>query len=271
MANRNVFFIVIAALGCNLIYSPSHSQTPRQFKRHVEALLDNIDKAECAYRNSNDDSAFSILDRANASLADYLLTTLPAMPQSLTMKFHDDRMWVTTSPDRKIRSWAWNTWTGGSMPQIDELVEYKSSNGIQVVNPFEDREGGNDTWINEIKSVSTNTGHTYYLVISGWVGDGMHHGEQANIYEIENNTLNTKVPLFQTKKGILNEISYYSASESDHINRFKLSPDGRTFLVPLAYYKSKADKENDNVTLTRKSLKYEFDGEHFVYRGVTKN
>ncbi len=160
---------------------------------------------------------------------------------------------------------------GGTMPDIKILIEYQAPDGIKVIDPFAGMEGGNaGTWISKIREIHSTSGHTYYLIISGAVGDGRHVGEVADAYEIQGNNLNTKVPLFKTKKESLSEISYSSSRETQDRNRFKLSKDGRTFLVPLAIYKTKADKEQYFATLTRKSLKYEFDGEHFVYHGVTK-
>ncbi|GEM_PF-5298889 len=270
MRHRSTVFIVIAMFGCTLLPALSHAQTPRQCKRHVEALLDSIDRAACAYRNSDDeDSAFSRLQDANTALYDYLSSVLPKMP--LTMKFHDDRLWIATSADKNIRTWAWNTYEGGSEPQIYQLVEFQSASGIQVVNPYQDQDGGNDSWITEIKMVHTGSGHTYYLAIADWVGDGMHVGEQVDAYEISGTNLNTQVPLFQTAQGTLSEILYRAEPRSTLRvgNHFKLSPDGRTFFVPLTLFKNEQDKADDRVTMTRRSLKYEFDGEHFVYRGVT--
>jgi hypothetical protein len=258
---RNAFILIV------IISLPKigQAQSPREFERTAKKLMSRIDDLFCC-EHAND----SLLEIANGNLYEFLDTTLSKIPQSISMKMHIEGLWVATSADHKLRSWAWNTYMGGSMPQISELVEFETPKGIQVVDPFANVEGGNDgTWIYKIRTVHTKSGHTCYLVISGSQGDGRHVGEQVDTYEIQGTKLNMNVPIFQTKKGLLSEISYSSDPTISNVhNQFKFSADGRTFLVPLGYLK---DKENYSVRLTKKSLRYVFDGEHFVYQGVTRS
>ncbi len=260
----NIFIVLLPII---FVCKPAHSQSPREFEHHLKKLMSQIDDLSCC-PNDDDDSALS---EASSKFNDYLFATLPKIPESLTMKMHVGGLWIATSSDHKIRSWAWDTHTGGSMPEIGELIEFSTSKGIQVIDPNVHNEGNQDSWIDTILTVHTQSSRTYYLPISGWQGDGMHVGEQVNAYEIKDTTLNTEVPLFRTKKGNLtNSISYYSDRESANRNRFRLSPDGSTFFVPVARFLSKHDRERGYASLTSKSLRYEFDGEHFVYRGVTR-
>src|ERR1700733_3151519 len=238
--------ILIGLILISNLYIPARAQSPREFERHVKKLMSRIDDLSCC-QHDND----SLLEIANGDLEEFLETTLPKIPQSISMKMHVDGIWNPTSTDHKLRSWAWDTYLGGTMPQITQLVEYETPKGIQVIDPYANMEGGNDgTWIYKIHTVHTKSGHTCYLLISGSQGDGRHVGEQVNVYEIQGTKLNMKVPLFQTKKGLLSEISYSSDPTISHVrNQFKFSADGRTFLVPLGFLKY---KETYSVKLTKK-------------------
>ncbi len=232
--------------------------TPRDikmFERDVCNAMNDINK----YQRGNDDS----LEFANAYLEKYLEKYLARIPQTLTAEIPKSiGISVVTSPDHRLRFWSWNTYMGGSMPQIQEFAEYKSQNRIEVVDPSVRNDGNQDSWIEKISAIQTKSGQTVYLAISGWQGDGMHVGEQINAYAIKGLKL-TDIPFFKTKHGMLNSISYYSHNGVK--NRFKFRNEDKTFLVPLAL----DIKGNDDVTMTSRSLRYAFNGNCYVYRGVS--
>jgi hypothetical protein len=241
--------------------------TLKEFDRDVSNALCDIDKYWELTRTGYNESINDSLELANAYLEMYLEKNLAKIPITLTARIPESLgINVVTSSDRKLRFWSWDTHMGGSMPQIQELAEYVTQNGVEIIDPQVRNDPNQDSWIDKIRTVHTNSGQTIYLAISGWQGDGMHVGEQVNAYAIKDSKL-TDIPFFKAKKGLLSSISYYSAT--GRRNRFKFHDDGKTFLVPLARYASAEAKKNDEVTMTSRSLRYEFDGNYYVYRGVS--
>jgi hypothetical protein len=245
--------------------TPPH--TLKEFEDDVCDALCDIDRYSVLSRAKYDEGIQDSLELANAYLEMYLEKNLARIPHTLSARISENvGINVVTSSDRKLRFWSWDTQMGGSMPQIDELAEYSAQNGIKIIDPHVRNDPNQDSWVDKIRIMHTNSGQTVYLAISGWQGDGMHVGEQVNAYAIKDSEL-TSIPLFKTKKGVLSSISYYSAR--GRRNHFKFRDHGRTFLVPLARYAGATAKKNDEVTMTSRSLRYEFDGNHYLYQGMS--
>src|ERR1043165_1244947 len=148
MRNRSVqiFFLSIALLG--ILQQIAFSQSVSQFELALKKYFETID----TFVHQDSDS----LRIANRNLSDYLKRTLPKIPELLiiTPKLPVDhtysdrngnwipKMWLATSADTNIRIWTWDTWLGGSMPALTNIIEFRTKNGIQVIDLEEDRGWG---------------------------------------------------------------------------------------------------------------------------------
>ncbi|HYM36532.1 MAG TPA: hypothetical protein VET48_14125 [Steroidobacteraceae bacterium] len=209
------------------------------------------------------------LSGASEQLRSYLLETLPKTTGSLTENIQaPESMWVVTSPDKKLREWAWDTKTGGSMPEIIMLLEYQTPHGLAVTDPHDTtQEGNTPDWFDTIYTVHSKSGHTYYLPIISSQYSTKDVGSRIEAYEIVGDKLNTTVNLFRTPKKELHSIAInydYFSNYSDALSRerfrIKLSPDAQILTIPVVV--------GDSVTAG--TLKYIFDGERYVFKETVK-
>ena len=259
------------------------SQTLAEFENHVRHSLHKIQamfdstrgqtffdssKGKMVYRmpkgNYNDS-----LWNDNAELKKYLLETLPRIPESLTVHIPNDEQYTwfhaATSPDKKFREWSWNTLTGGSRPIIWALYQYKTLNGIKVFDPVDTiNEGGGLTCsrCDTIYTIRAKNGTTCYLPIEISKMDSHSWGEGISALRI-NDTLEMNVPLFQDSTGFISGLSWRNddAGPPDNETPYRIivSQNGRTILIP---YFAEDNKWKQKI--------YKFDGEHFIYKGITK-
>jgi hypothetical protein len=216
----------------------------------------------------------------NIRLKDYLITTLPKVSESLTTYFPRNHfagaMDVTSSPDNKFREWSWSTMMGGTMPVIWRVFQYQTSKGIKVNCPVffnaegspEGEEGFPNYSFDTIFSIVGKNGVTYYMPVEGWKGDSRSAGRTLKTFVVKDTILEFGVKLFKTKNGLVDKIPlrYDSDDEAltwDYVQdrSFKFINKGKTLLVPLL-------SGNDNNELPLKYLRYDFDGEYFVYKGT---
>ncbi len=262
------FFSILFLVSLSI---PTYSlaQTLDDIKARLEVSYKRIWKF---YKSTEAGSSDSLMNE-NIRLKDYLLATLPKVPESLTAYFPKNefagKMDVVTSPDKKFRQWSWNTLMGGTMPWLWQIYQYQTSDGIKVFcsEDVDINNLSNDSF-DTIFSVVGISGVTYYLPVIGWMGDTRNAGRTLIAFIIKDSTLVFGVELFKTKKGFVNKIpiSYSSQDEAitwDYVQKhsFRLENNGRTLLVPLI---------NKHYKMTSKHLQYDFDGEYFVYKGVKK-
>jgi hypothetical protein len=213
------------------------------------------------------------LQNINNELKKYLIETLPRIPESLTTpipyNYISQGVGVTTSSNKKFREWAWDTWMGGSMPEYWKVFEFATQSGIKAIDGCAD-EGPSDLCdgtFDTILSIEPKNGNIYYLGLEIWIADAQNSGQTLKAFAVEGSELNTNLKLFQTRSGLESEIELpfpegvNNGTYKKAFHTISLRDDGRTLLVPLLTSEYK---------MTSKYLRYDFDGEHFVYKGVSK-
>jgi hypothetical protein len=211
------------------------------------------------------------LERINKRFRKYLMATLPQVTESLSSDLNiPSDMTISTSADKKFRSWAWNTWTGGSMPDITLLIEYKTSKGIKVAWP----NGGHD-----ISDESPDTtyvlkspqGMTYYLSVTEWPAEQRNFGKTIRAYVIADSGLVLDFKLFKAHDALTGKLELesnlsYSTEDWEDRNHIPDSFPGITLSADNHKLFLPHPDDSDRVVMDL----YKFDGEHFVYKGVSK-
>lgn len=275
MGKRTYARIFIAVL-LAVLGSTTSAQSLRDIERYIEKSLDRI-----WYFDSLGYDFIDSQFAANEQLRQYLLSTLPLVPSSISAKLNVPySMIVATSADNKIRQWAWNTWLGGTWPHYEMLLEYQTANGTVVIDPNEnfdrDGEGNNGFWIDTIYMVRTKSGKTVYLPVFQHKFSTSSAAQSIEAWMIEGNKLNRSVEFFKTPQKMLSSIfveynyfSNYDYEEGGQRNVIRLSPDGKTLMIPLVE-EEKFEEGPIEYVVQKGSLKYEFDGGRFVYKGTSK-
>ena len=214
-------------------------------------------------------------EQAHLRLKGYLIKTLPEIPNSLSAPIgRTGGVWVAAAPDGKMRSWAWDTDLGGTMPVIYLILEYLTPKGIRVVDMTDTSEGaGNCGWYDTIYHIISDSKQSFYLPRMRLKASTCLTGAEISAYSIEDTGLRTDVRIFKTPKKLLSSIDYeynyfsnYDDSTGTERHQLELRDDGKLLTIPVV--KNSGDPCGGE--MTSKSLRYEFDGEHFVYKGISK-
>lgn len=213
-----------------------------------------------------DSDDYEKLQSLNDEMLKYLKTVIvqPAVMSDPLKAAAKSGLTVLTSDDKKIRCYSWDTLTGGTMHFFYSLIAYDAGNNklkTLVLNPT-GNEGDPGSTFEDLDTVKTSDGKTVYLVRDLFIGSGMSHGRTISAYVIANGKL-TKYPFFQTKKRILNAISF-AFGEYDERACFELSRDKKTLKVPLI--KEPPEDSPSSGIVTGKYLTYSFNGSKYVYQ-----
>ncbi len=243
--------------------------TSRAFHKSIEDVVDWKENVEAHATSAQysawlDDSLQLFADslkEANELLRWYLVKNLPRTPGALTdTAYSKDGLAIVTAPDGKLREWHWNNWTGGTMPEYDQLIEYQSPSGIRIVdqNSVSPEDNQHNSWYDTIFEVHKANGKPVYLPVEAFQEWSTMGGEFISAFEIGDSSLIYDSSFFQTKKGRVSTIGIETHSiDSDIV----VVPNGPTLFVPVV---------NKEYYITTKRLRYEFDGDHFVYQGISK-
>jgi hypothetical protein len=229
---------------------PPHSF--REFKKDVEVLAANI----TGFINYNDS-----LEDADNYLRFYLDKYLPNFPESLQDTGKFDGIWITGSNDEKIRIWGWDTRLGGSMPNLYNIIEYRTSKGISIYDEEENAHEGDlgNEWYNSISAVTRDDGTTFYIFVSTGKGDSRTWGQAVSALVIKDTSLEYQ-KLFLKDKDTTESLDYQGPDpmiyhNSEHI---KIEDNGRRILIPVL---------GPNDDPTPDFDRYEFDGKYYKLVG----
>lgn len=165
---------------------------------------------------------------------------------------------ISTSPDSLLRAYCWNTWQGGSMPDLQTIFQFRSGEKIFIAN--RNNGGGSPSTISDIFLLEAN-GKKYYLVVSSETYSSRDAYEKISVFAISGGQLDQKVRLIQTASGLNSAIgfSYDFFSVVDRPER----------PVRLIRYDSEAQMIHIPVVLegghvTNRFIRYQFNGQYFV-------
>jgi hypothetical protein len=261
-----LYFYIISAIMS--LHGLAFSQPSKDFETSVKTYLKKIEDNIHGDRDS--------LEVANHNFSQYLKSVLPTITASLSPSFQSpsEQLWIASSADQRMRIWSWNTYTGGSMPAITNIVEFKTASGIGTVDLQEDlgwgpKEGGGNHEFDTIY-ILKKAKKKYYIAKGTWRADKQDVGAEVVAFEITD-TLNTDVKLFKIKRDTI-------ITEWDTLPQSDMNAGGYNCPPPAVKMNSNGTvlkfqhigwiKNHD--TLTSKWDVYEFDGKYFVYKGISK-
>ena len=205
------------------------------------------------------DGAYDSLIAANNVFEDYFKKCLHN-PSTLTANFNNaqkEGLRCVTSNDGKVRFYSWDTWTGGTMHNFSDLVQYKNNNGIAVDRIREDGDPG--YFYMDAYSIKAKD-RTIYMAKYHAIGSTRDVGEGIVAYALKDGVLsNAKV--FLTKTQSLDRIEYgfdfFSINDSNGVKpEIHFSNDLHTLYVPIV---------KKDGSFTKDFLIYVFDGNNYVF------
>ncbi len=260
--NRYFLFLFVA-LSC-AAQSSAQPASSKAFLQKLDALADSVSAA-----SSPDNKDYKRLESANARLRNWLLKEGAAHPEWLQVgpvNFERGAVCVLTSADRRFRIYWWDTETGGTMHFYAGVIQYLAAPGRAGTLDLDDKrtmeDGGSPGyWYDELYSVTTKSGNTFYLPVYGADYSTRDKASGIRAYTIRAGKLRGDVPFFFTKTKQYSDISYnYDffkyAGREEGLPQLTYLEKEREVVIPVV------TKDN---TITDRVLVYRFDGERFVY------
>lgn len=215
----------------------------------------DINTAYQNFRNFDDVGVFDKFDDNAENLLTLVLNTFNNK-QSLTCNWSNlKEFYINKSPDGRLMSISWQTDGGGTMKTFDTVLQYHDGKHLHAID-------ANIVLVTDINQMQLNK-QSVYFVTSWGAGDTSSHGQVISLFGIKNHQI-TPAKLIKTKQGLTHQIdfAYNPFSIPDDIDELiHIHPKRQEFSIPVVI-------ENDaypNGEVTKRTLRYRFDGKHFVY------
>lgn len=258
----------------SVMHAQNMSEVEQQITSYIEA------SRYWRFQSHKDDTLYngervSILDPLSdidQQLYEYISSLSITQPLILTYDFKtilSKDMSVTTSDDKHLRIFVWNTQLGIGVPgTTDEIVLYKADNKIKATQLGNVRDVGvnNDTnrYLSgpDYETITTISrgDKKYYLVVYTDLYSGLRMAKKTIAsYSIEDGELK-KAPIFVTKDITTSHIEYEYAINDDfekmkEVHTVYMSKNGKKLHIP----------EVEGGQMTGKWQVYNFNGSKFVY------
>lgn len=239
----------------------------------IEKELFDIASKVRVNREKNLDS----LDYYSLLFGNKMLQYIKGNPETLKHPFKSlvdgHFCFVTTSPDKALRIYSWDTELGGTMVQFSSIRQYQTNAGIFCDSSIQNLEVDDTTDLNPDEDDSYDPGtfcsaiyrlksvnKTYYLAIKNGIYSTKDSSQAVECYTIENDKLIDANNLIKTSKGMTNKI-YVSFDFFTVVDRperplelIKFDEKKKIIYIPIVY---------ENGKVTEKFITYKFNGIYF--------
>lgn len=246
----------------------SHEAMPKsmlELSSKIDSTLNIIEKYYISYRTHNRDTNADYYDslyQASHFLRFYLIINLPKVSWSLTGELPKGKqVWASTSKDKKIRVWGWDSYMGGSMPRRFQIIQYTTPYGIKIYdpNPLSGRDYAHNYYCDTIYSVKQNDGQTIYIFTQNWKADGRSYGQTLEAMTIHDSSLVHVKNFFESDNGFNDDLYYYFPDPTEY-------PSSQMRSISYNYAKKMlfVPENDDKDSPGKKYFKYFYDGTKFV-------
>ena len=250
---------ILAAISILLIaLGLATAQSPAAVEREILDHLKDI-AVSGTYTGEYDEAKN---DKANESLKQTLIRNGKRL-DILRYAFPKlkDEMFVSTSPDGKLRIYSWDLQTGGTMHDYASIFQYQGKSGSIYAKPEDgddERAGAFATQIFELSSKVS----PIYIANSTFIAQSNIHGQSIYVIRINGDKLE-RPKLIRTQSGLQNSIdfSYEPFSVKDRSGRLVFFDAAKqAFRFPIVI----EDKDFGIGRVTSRFIMYRFDGRYFV-------
>ena len=210
------------------------------------------------WRFSGAEGYYDSVERVNKEFTFKLRELVKKHPATISYPFDklaNERLIITTSPDRNLRIYSWDTWTGGTMRIFDNLFQFRDGKRVQTVYFGEDEADANSYFDTIFQAKIGN--ELIYLCRDHTIGSTRDKGGNIKLFKIAGGKLE-KANIIKTTSGLHHSISiYFDMVLTDPENdwpTFKFDAATNTIFVPLIYEDGKP---------SGKFIRYRFDGKYF--------
>ena len=212
-------------------------------------------------RSSDTTTAWSdSLEIANDAFGKKLQYYTGKFPATLDMKFStfsDQPLSINQSTDGQFRIYSWDTLTGGTMHNFENVFQYKVGQKTRSILDTTTAEGENNVYSYPAVNQLTANNRTYYIASYYGVYSGKDRGEGIRIFSIENGNL-IDAKIIKTGSGMHYKLYY----DYDLFSIPKKMPDAGIHYDPLAKTIT-LPVISAGGRLTANKIIYKFTGQYF--------
>ncbi len=241
------------------------SQTNVQVERKVLTHLRNLDKLAGTTNGSK------ALNKENLALRSAILKFgQSASTLKYAFKALANKMYIATSKDGKFRIYSWDTQSGGTMRDFENVVQYKAGNGrVYAVALARSKEGDVGGFSHQIFQFDTGDRRVYFANFT-FIMSTSAIRQELSLYAIDGRKLNSSLKLIKTRTGLHNSIGFdydfFSVVNRPErpVTLFHFDDGARAFRFPVVL----DDKKFVNGgRVTDKFITYRFNGKYFTKVG----
>ena len=246
-----------------VVFSASaFGQTSEAIEKELGGLYGKINE-NSAYSSNSDGE---LLEKSNEEFKQKLLNHTK-IASTLKHKFSEleKEISITTSEDGKFRVYSWDRLDGGTMHFFETVYQFQGADGRVYSKSNDLEEGDSGSFVYEIFEVEAKT-EKIYLVCSTSILSTSDAYQSVNLFEIENNLLNSNIKLIKTKTKLNNslgfEYDFFSVVDRKErpIKLILFDKKTKTISIPVVI----DDTKFQYGKVTNKFISYKFNGTYFV-------
>ena len=246
-----------------VVFSASaFGQTSEAIEKELVGLYGKINE-NSAYSSNSDGE---LLEKSNEEFKQKLLNHTK-IASTLKHKFSEleKEISITTSKDGKFRVYSWDRMDGGTMHFFETVYQFQGADGRVYSKSNDLEEGDSGSFVYEIFEVEAKT-EKVYLVCSTSILSTSDAYQSVNLFEIENNSLNSNIKLIKTKTKLNNslgfEYDFFSVVDRKErpIKLILFDKKTKTISIPVVI----DDTKFQYGKVTNKFISYKFNGTYFV-------
>jgi hypothetical protein len=210
----------------------------------------------------NDSSEF-YSDQFGREFTNFIRSNPASLKHSFKKMIDKNYCHIETSSDGNFRIYSWDTWTGGTMHFYNVIFQW-NANGKVFNKAIEYMEGDGGTFYSKVYTVQVNH-RTFYLPIANSILSTKDCAQSISVYTIEGNQLIDTLPLFKTKKKVLNSIvveyDFFSVADKPERPLELISYDDKLNIIYIPVV-------NDQMQVTNRNILYQLKGDYFEFIGI---
>ncbi|MFN6074504.1 MAG: hypothetical protein ACK46Y_02985 [Fluviicola sp.] len=220
--------------------------------------MNKLEVIQKASENENQDS----LIICNEILQNYLMEISIDKPELISYDFPkipSYQSFCVTSPDRKLRIYSWDTYTGGSMRFFSNVVVWKENDSLytKMIETLEGEPGGFYSQIFQV----TDELNTFYILNFNSILSSKDCYQAFQTVDLDNSKINFDHKKIKTKSGLTSKVGFsydfYSVIDREERPVKLIEYDNQLRIIRFPIVNSKG-------FVTSKKISYQYDGKYFL-------
>jgi len=236
------------------------AQNPKQIEADLLKSFSRIEYWSGQRGTDTSGAWIDSLETANDRFGKKLQAIAIKFPATINQQFDSldkDGPIILSSDDGALRIYTWDTETGGTMHNFENVLQYRSGNNIYAI--LDTGSDVKEVYVYTYRSLGTLKigNNTYYLAIFYGQFSNKDLGRGIRIFTISNGKLND-AKLIKTQSGLHSklhyEYDYFSVSQNEPNDDIVYDPIKKTISFPVI---------EDGGKVTDKRIVYKFTGQYF--------